>query len=277
MAVDVPDMAADRYEMASYYVYAWFKASGNDIRTQDLLWAGRALCDTKAFDKATEVLDKYFTKLPPRDKRNKKQKQQATQAKILLAQARYGKGDFAGAAGLFDILRRTVGCPSEDCDYEKVIPAEDFDKPIGTCPKCKKKMKKDIKLVKVHDSDLQIQEGAAKSYMAIYEKAGKKDMAALNKAQDVYQRIFKRLEGATVEELRYKYWEIGYTILKIYYYKREFKQITGQLKTLLLLARDGANPDNPTEEDWKSAVPLQPWRDKIREIFEKALKAGKGS
>ena len=48
------------------------------------------------------------------------------------------------------------------------------------------------------------------------------------------------------------------------------------LRRRLLLARDGANPDNPTDEDWKAAVPLQPWRDRIRELYESALKAGKG-
>ncbi len=281
MATAVPDIAAQHYEEAAYYVYAWFKASGDNLKPQDLLWAGGALCDCNAFDKAAEVLKKYFDKLP-REGRTRKQKQQATHAKILLAQARYGMGDYEGAAGLFDILRRTVGCenrnkPGEECDYEKVIPSEDFDKPMGTCPDCKKRRNQDVKLVKVHDSDLRIQEGAAKSYLAIYEKAGKKDMVALNKSQDVYQRILKRLEGHTKEELRYKYWEIAYTILKIYYYKREFRQIVGQLKTLILLSSDQSNPDNPTDDDWKRAVPLQPWRDKIRELFELALKAGKGS
>ena len=128
---------------------------------------------------------------------------------------------------------------------------------------------------KINEASLVIQEGAAKSFMAVYEKEGQKDMAALNLAQDIYQRIFNRLDGSK-EDQQQKYWEIGYIILKIYYYKREFDRVVGEIKNLILLSSDHSNPDNPTEEDWKLAFPVQPWRDKIMELYEAALRASAG-
>lgn len=265
------ELAAPYYEKAAYYVYAWYEASGDKLKAESYLWAGSALHDTGAYDKATEVLEKYFGTLPPADKRSEKQNDQATTAKILLAQARFGMGDYEAAAGLFDLLRRALYCPR--CKYEKVVSPEDFDKAPDPCPKCNRE---GFNLEKKHDAVLAIQEGAAKSYLAIYEEKGMKDMIALNKAQDIYQRIFKRLEGAAKEELRQKYWEVGYTILKIYYYKRDFDRVVGEIKNLILLSSDQANPDNPSEEDWKRVIPVQPWRNKIKELYEKSLKASSG-
>jgi len=272
MATADAELAVPYYEKASYYIYSWYKSSKN-LKPESILWAGNALHKTKAYDKAVDVLMKYFEVLPPPDSRTEDEKKQATSAKVMLAQAYFGKGEYEAAAGLFDLLRRTVACTV--CGYEKVLTEEEFNKPLEECPnkKCKRNNKK---LEKINDTVLPIQEGAAKSYMAMYEEGGQRDAVALNKAQDIYQRIFKRLQQATSEDLRRKYWETGYTILKIYFYKREFDRVVGEIKNLILLSSEDANPDNPTEEDWKRVVPFQPWRDKIKDLYEKSLKAGKG-
>jgi ssDNA-binding Zn-finger/Zn-ribbon topoisomerase 1 len=264
------EVAAPYYKKAAYYIYAWYKTSKNSLSTEFIVWTGQALSDTRDYEKASEVLDDYFQKLPPKEKQTKEQKAQATSAKILLAQTKFGVGDYEAAAGLFDMLRMTIVCPK--CKYQTYLDPKNFDKPLPACPKCNKK---GVKLEKVNDTLLPIQEGAAKSYMAKYETGGKKDMTALNKAQDIYQRIFKRLDPSK-ENLLSKYWEVGHTILKIYYYKRDFDRIVGEIRNLILLSSADANPDNPTEEDWKRIVPVQPWRDKMMELFKQALeKTGK--
>jgi tetratricopeptide (TPR) repeat protein len=257
--------AASDYEKAAYYIYAWFKAE-KSLKPAELLWTGKALSDVKSYAKASEVLGKYFKTLPPKDKQTDQQKEQASSAKVLLAQVKYGMGDYETAAGLFDYLRMILVCPK--CKYRADLNWENFDKPLPICPRCNRE---EIKLEKVNDAMLPIQEGAARSYLAQFEKRGMKDMKALNRAQDIYQRIFKRLDPSN-EKLLPKYWEVGHAILKIYFYKSDFDRIVKEIKLLILLSSADANVDNPTEEDWKRIIPVQPWRDKLKELYKKALK-----
>lgn len=262
-------LAERYYEKAAHYIYAWFKASEGKLSADSLLWAGGALSDTKSHKHAVEVLDKFFGKLSEPDKRTKKQKQDALTAKVLLGESRFGMEDYKGAAALFDILRRVVAC--ETCGYQKILKPEDFDKIPEPCPNCKNEK---IRLKKTYDAVLPIQEGAAKSHMAVFIQSGKKDFQALNKAQDVYQRILKRLEPTG--ELQKKYYEVLYKVVLCWYYKRDFSRIVGDLKTMILLSGPNVvDPENPSEEDWKNTIPVQPWRDKVRGLFEASLKITK--
>ncbi len=257
------------YKKAAYYLYTLFTAAGNDLSPGELLGVGNALYETKSFKNAIEVLDKFLAALPAPVRRSAEERKQATTAKILLAEARYGDGQYKAAAGLFDILRRTAACPK--CGYEKVLKPHEFDKLLPACPTCKKK---GARLVKVHEDSLQIQEGAARSYLGAYEKLGRTDMAALNKAQDIYQRIHQRLQKSGAEQKQpVRFWEVRYIILKIWRYKREFGRIVGTVRNWILFSRPNANPKKPAEADWKAAIPVQPWRDEIRKLYYASLTA----
>jgi len=198
---------------------------------------------------------KYLTSLPAPEKRTKEQREHAQRVAILLGKARFETGEYREAAGLFDMLRRTAECPK--CGYEKILELGEFDKPLPHCPNCGE----DTELEKKNDTVLDIVEGAAKSYLAIYERMDRNDLESLNKALDIYQRLFKRLQQTTSEEMRYKYWEVSYNILKIYFYKNEFERIV-----------DGMPPDMPPT-DWDRLIPFPKWRNKIKRLVEIARKA----
>ena len=272
------DVALPYYEKAGYYIYAWYKASKDTLKPEHLIWAGIQLHEGRNFKEASEVLTEYLRNLPPQAERNEEQENNATAAKVYLAEARYGMGDYKDAARLFDLLRHVVVCtkgtqrkPLKGCGHMERLDPKDFDKAPKECSKCR-----EGRMEKAHDHNLQIQEGAAKSYLAAYE-GDKKYMEGLNKAQDIYQRIYNRLMKTAHtldEEGKYKYFEVLYTILRIWYYKRDFKRIVGDIKNFILAG--GGDPENPTEEDWKREFPIQPWRTKIKETFEAAKKAGGG-
>ncbi len=268
-----PELALPHYKKAGHYLMAWYHAAKRKLKPNTLLWAGNEMVHVKSFKAAAELFEAFIKTLPPPERRTKKQKDRATAAKVYLAEARYGMGDYEAAAGLFDLLRRVIVCPNPKCGHEDVLAPKNFDK-LPMCPKCKPK---EVRMERVNDNNLQIQEGAAKSYLAMYEKAkaGKKNMVALNKAQDIYQRILKKITPyAHKPEYRNKYWEVIYTIVKIWYYKRDFGRIVGEIRNMILGVE--GDQDNPTEDDWKNALPDQPWRGMIRKLYEKALKATKG-
>ncbi len=209
------------------------------------------------------LVEKYLTSLPPPLSRTKEQNQQAAEAKLKLAQAHYENGDYEKAAKLFDELRRLARCPV--CGHEKVLTLEEFDKPPEDCPKCRKE---GVKLRKVYAESLPVQDGAAKSYLKLYEKDNKRK-GALDKAQDIFQRMY----GQCVKSEDAKCWEAAYYIIKIWFYKRDYKRIIGDVKNLILLT--GGDPDDLLEGHWKDAFPVQPWRDRIRDLFEEALEETK--
>jgi hypothetical protein len=264
------------YEMAGYFIYAWYKASKDTLRPEHLLWAGNALYEGRNFKEASEVLTEYLRNLPPQKDRSEQDENNATLAKIFLAEARYGMGEYKDAARLFDLLRHVVGCvtgprtnPQKGCGHTERLKPKDFDKQPKKCPQCG-----EGRLERIHDHNLQIQEGAAKSYLAAYE-ANKKYMEGLNKAQDIYQRIYGRLvkNAPRLDETgKAKLFEVLYKIVNIWYYKRDFKRIVGDIKNIFLVG-GAADPANPTEDEWKKEFPVQPWRGKIRETFEAAKKA----
>ncbi len=214
---------------------------------------------------ASELVEKYLAQLPAPEKRSIEQKKKAMLLKILLAQSKYATGDYRAAAEIFDKLRRTMRCPK--CGYEEILKLSDFDREMPSCPKCKDKK---TKLEKVNNNNLEVVEGAAKSYLAIYEKLDKKNMAALNKAQDIYQRLLKKITPyAHKPEYRDKYWEVIYIIVKIWYYKRDYGRIVGEISNMILSV--DSDQDNPTEDDWKEAFPQHHWREKIKDLYKKAL------
>jgi tetratricopeptide (TPR) repeat protein len=208
----------------------------------------------EAANTAAAGAEKYLLTLPEPQKRTKKQREQNLDLKIRIADIKYITGDYRAAAKMFDVLRRTVRCP--ECGYEEVLDIKDFDKPMKACPKCNKEK---VKLEKVNNNLLKVVEGAAKSYLAIFEKLDNKDMESLDRAQDIYQRIFKRLDPSKENQLP-KYWEVGYIILKIYYYNGDLQRIIGLLPW-------------PPDEAWDLIIPVQPWRDKVKKLYKKALKA----
>jgi hypothetical protein len=273
------EVAQPYYEKAGYYIYAWYKASKDTLKPEHLIWAGNALYEGKNFKEASEVLTEYLRNLPKQADRSEEEEGYATTAKIFLAEARYGLGEYKDAARLFDLLRHVVVCtkgtqtkPLKGCGHMERLDPKDFDKPPKECPKCK-----EGKMEKAHDYNLQIQEGAAKSYLAAYE-ADKTYTEGLNKAQDIYQRIYGRLvkrAHALDDDGKAKLFEVLYNIVKCWYYKRDFKRIVGDIKNIFLMG-GAADPANPTEEDWKREFPKQPWRTKIKETFEAAKKAGGG-
>ncbi len=265
------------YEMAGYYIYTWYKVSKDTLKPEHLLWAGNALYEGRNFKEASEVLTEYLRNLPKQAERTEEQENYATTAKIFLAEARFGMGEYKDAARLFDLLRHVVVCtkgtqtkPLKGCGYMDRIDPKDFDKQPKECPKCH-----EGRMERAYDHNLQIQEGAAKSYLAAYE-ADKTYMDGLNKAQDIYQRMYGRMvrtAGTLNEEGKAKLFEVLYNIVKCWYYKRDFKRIVGDIKNIFLMG-GAPDPGNPTEEDWKKEFPVQPWRTKIRETFEAAKKAG---
>lgn len=211
--------------------------------------------------KLVEAAEKYLATLPSPQKRTKKQRQKAKEVRILFAHAAYELGDYRTAAKQYDTLLKTVRCPK--CGYEEVLGDEDLDKPLRACPKCKNE---EVRLEKTSDGVLEISEGAARSYLAIYEELNKKDTICLNRAQDIYQRMFKQLDQIKQQD---KYWEIAYTIIKIWFYKGDYNRIIGEVKSLLAGLK-GLEP--PSEDDWKMAIPVKHWRDKIMKIFIEARK-----
>jgi hypothetical protein len=163
------------------------------------------------------------------------------------------------------------------CDYEgtpDIGEPADFDRALGECPKCKRG-----KLVRKNDSILEIQEGAAKSYLALYEHSKPKDMVVLDRTEDIYNRIYNMIspllerEDSTIsselrERMVHKIWEVKYTIMRIWREKREQNLVTSWVKQAMLLAG---------EEDWDKIVPVEPWRTKIRELYELCKKELEGA
>lgn len=203
----------------------------------------------------TTATRKYLETLPPAGERTGEQREQAGEVKVLLARALYAAGDYRAAAELYDELRRTVRCPK--CGYEEVLEPQDFDKPPQACPKCKKE---EVKLEKAFDSQFEVAEGAAKSYIAIFERLDNNDMKSLDRAQDIYQRLFKRFDA---EKQKDRYWEVGYMVLKTFYYKSDYRRIVGEIDNL----------EELTEGDWRKMIPVERWRDRIRTLYDKARKA----
>ena len=247
--------SVDFCKEAEFYLNAYYKAAGSDIAPGELLWVGCALFEVRSFERAYEVLEQFLAALSSLNKRTEEEMAQANQAKIIMAECLYETEKYREAAGLFDVLRRTVYCPK--CGFEKVLLLKEFDKAPGKCLQCKRK---ENRLVKRNKNNLTVHEGAARSYFAVYEKLGMNDMVALSRAQDIYQRMLGKLRQGKNQEM---YWNAAYHILKIYWYKRDFARVVGEVKNILLFS----------EGDWEKAIPVQPWRDMIKKLYEASLKA----
>jgi tetratricopeptide (TPR) repeat protein len=252
------------FEKAAYYAYSWYKNS-NKLTPEATLWLGKALYDVHSYENGVEVLEEYFKKIPKKEERNLEQRKAADVAKILLGECYYGMGKYKEAATLFDLMRHETQCDQVEkgtCDYEGAIElGDDFDQILGECPKCKRG-----KLERKNDNILGIQEGAAKSYLALYENSKPKDMVALNKALDIYQRIYKKLYAQPIDES--KTWEVAYIIMTIWREKREQATVISEIERMKILTG---------EEDWERMIPVEPWRTKIRELYELCKKEVAGS
>lgn len=247
------------FREAAFFLYKFFKAAGKSLSAERLLRVGSGLYETRGFTEAAEVLEACLAALPEQTKRSREQRELADAAKVLLAQSRYGAGNYEAAAGLFDLLRRTVACPK--CGFERILRREDFDKSPEVCPACKER---GSTLVKVNELSLVVQEGAAESYLVLYETTGRTDMVALDRAQDIYQKILQRFQKTGMEQKDPgKYWEITCTVVRIWFYQRRFDHIVGSVKNVLL----------PYNDDWVKAIPVEHWRQEIRRTFEACQKA----
>ncbi len=261
------EVAKPYFEKAGDYLGVLYTASKDDFKPKDLLPTGKDLCDAEKYREASEMLTEYLRDLPKPEDRTEEQKNNATTAKILLAEARYGMGEYKEAAKLFDKLRHTTACTK--CGYESTLKPEDYDKPLKKCPKCGAG-----KMYKLNEGNLQILEGAGKSYLKLYE-TDNKNRKALDKAQDIYMRMYTKFVKAAPplnEKEKAKLYEVLYTILKIWYYRGDYRRIVGDIKNIFVIV-GGGDPDSPTEKDWEREFPIQPWRDRIREIYEKARQA----
>jgi tetratricopeptide (TPR) repeat protein len=271
------------FEKAAYYVYSWYKNQDpNKVTPKDTLWAGKALCDVRGYEKGVEVLKQYFDMIPKKEERNEEQRKAADTAKVLLAECYYGMGNYKDAATLFDLMRHETQCDQitkGTCDYEgtpEIGEPADFDRALGECPKCKRG-----KLKRKNDNVLEIQEGAAKSYLALYEHSKPKDMVALDRALDVYQRIHnmisplieredekEKMGSELREQMLRKLWEVKYIIMTIWRERRQQTLVISEIDGTMLWVGEG---------NWDKIVPVEPWRTKIRELYELCKKEVEGT
>jgi len=257
------------FEKAAYYAYSWYASQPPDkLTSQAVLWAGKALYDVRGYEKAIEVLKKYFDMIPKKEARTPEQIKSADIAKILMAQCYYGMGKYKEAAQFFDELRHETQCdqvpPKGTCDYEGETGIDlPYDSDLGECPKCKRG-----KLQWKNDNVPEIQEGAAESYLALYQNSKPKDMSALDKALDIYQIIHKKLSGQPItektsseerERIQSKTFKVKYIIYTIWRERRQQDLVISSVETMILLAEG---------ENWDIMVPVEPWRTKIKEIYE---------